>query len=79
MINEVIDRTEQLLYFYRFQYPEIKFKICYNIMGAYLNLLLKYKEETWNGSMPIDEMTPDRVNLVIMDFLARIKITEESE
>lgn len=73
MISEAIDRTDRLLEFYRDQYTEIHFQICYNIMGLYINLLIKYKEDTWYGSMPLDDRTPERVNLVIMDFLARIK------
>lgn len=78
MIENAIDRTEQLLCFYRNQYPEIKFQICYNYMGLYLNLLLKCKEDTWYGSMPIDDITPERVNLVILDYLARIKIPKNN-
>lgn len=76
---DIIDRTEQLLDFYRNEYPEIKFKVNYNYMGLYLNLLVKYKENRWYGSMPIDDMSPKRVNLIIMDFLRRIKIKENEE
>lgn len=47
-------------------------------MGLYLNLLLKCKEDTWYGSMPIDDITPERVNLVVIDFLARNKITKNN-
>lgn len=74
---EVIDRTERLMDFYRNQYPEIKFKIIYNYMQMYLKLLVKYKEDRFYALIPLNDNTKEQVNLIIMDFLAKIKITED--
>ena len=68
------DKLDNLLDFYRNQYPELVLRYAFNPFGLYINFYIGFTSENhrerFYASIPADEKTTAKVNLCIIDFLA---------